>query len=61
MMIQNISRSLHGLTRSLINNMVIGVKENFQKVLEISGIGYRAQMEGNKLRTQRRIIPSSRY
>ncbi|MDI9490040.1 MAG: 50S ribosomal protein L6 [Clostridiaceae bacterium] len=43
------SRSLHGLTRSLINNMVIGVKENFQKVLEISGIGYRAQMEGNKL------------
>ncbi len=39
------SRSLHGLTRSLINNMVIGVKENFQKVLEISGIGYRAQME----------------
>ena len=43
------NRSLHGLTRSLINNMVIGVKENFQKVLEISGIGYRAQMEGNKL------------
>ncbi len=43
------SRSLHGLTRSLINNMVIGVKENFKKTLEVNGVGYRAQMQGNKL------------
>lgn len=43
------SRSLHGLTRSLINNMVIGVKDNFTKTLEVTGVGYRAQMQGNKL------------
>ncbi len=43
------SRSLHGLTRSLINNMVIGVKDNFKKTLEVAGIGYRAQMQGSKL------------
>ncbi|HHT24007.1 MAG TPA: 50S ribosomal protein L6 [Clostridiaceae bacterium] len=43
------SRSLHGLMRSLINNMVIGVKEGFTKVLEITGVGYRAQMDGSKL------------
>ncbi|NLJ71295.1 MAG: 50S ribosomal protein L6 [Clostridiaceae bacterium] len=43
------SRSLHGLMRSLINNMIIGVKEGFTKVLEVTGVGYRAQMDGNKL------------
>lgn len=42
-------RSLHGLMRSLINNMVIGVKEGFQKTLEVNGIGYRAQLQGTKL------------
>lgn len=42
-------RSLHGLTRSLINNMVVGVTEGYQKTLEIVGVGYRAQKQGNKL------------
>ena len=43
------NRSLHGLSRSLINNMVIGVTNGFQKNLEINGAGYRAQKQGNKL------------
>ena len=43
------SRSLHGLTRSLINDMVVGVTKGFQKELEINGVGYRASKEGNKL------------
>ncbi|MBR6505072.1 MAG: 50S ribosomal protein L6 [Clostridia bacterium] len=43
------NRSLHGLTRTLINNMIIGVKEEFKKELEINGVGYRAQKQGNKL------------
>lgn len=42
-------KSLHGLTRSLIHNMVIGVTEGFSKTLEINGIGYRAQKKGNDL------------
>ena len=42
-------RSLHGLTRSLLNNMVVGVTKGFQKELEINGVGYRASKEGNKL------------
>ncbi len=42
-------KSLHGLTRSLINNMVIGVTQGFEKTLEINGIGYRAAKQGNKL------------
>ena len=42
-------RSLHGLTRTLLNNMVIGVKEGFSKTLEINGVGYRAQMQGTTL------------
>ena len=42
-------RSLHGLTRTLLNNMVIGVTEGYQKVLEINGVGYRAAKQGNKL------------
>ena len=41
--------ALHGLTRSLINNAVVGVTEGFTKKLEIEGVGYRAQMSGNKL------------
>ena len=36
-------KSLHGLTRSLLNNMVIGVTEGYQKELEVNGVGYRAQ------------------
>ncbi len=42
-------RSLHGLTRTLIANMVQGVTQGYQKNLEITGVGYRAQMQGNKL------------
>ena len=42
-------KSLHGLTRTLIHNMVIGVKEGYTKKLEINGVGYRAQKQGNKL------------
>ena len=36
------NRALHGLTRALLNNMVVGVSDGFQKVLEINGVGYRA-------------------
>ena len=43
------SRALHGLTRTLINNMVIGVTEGFSKTLEINGVGYRAAKEGTNL------------
>ncbi len=42
-------RALHGLTRSLLNNMVLGVTQGFSKTLEIVGVGYRASMQGNKL------------
>ncbi len=42
-------RSLHGLTRTLVNNMVIGVTEGFTKNLEINGVGYRAAMQGKTL------------
>ena len=42
-------RALHGTTRSLIANMVKGVSEGFSKKLELVGVGYRAQMRGNKL------------
>ena len=42
-------KSLHGLTRTLLNNMVVGVTEGFSKTLEINGVGYRAAMKGNKL------------
>ena len=40
-------KSLHGLTRTLIHNMVIGVTEGYEKKLEINGVGYRAQKQGN--------------
>ena len=43
------NRALHGLTRTLINDMVVGVTEGFSKTLEIVGVGYRATKEGNKL------------
>lgn len=42
-------RSLHGLTRALVANMVTGVHEGFTKTLEITGVGYRAAKQGNKL------------
>ncbi len=43
------SRALQGLTRSLVNNMVTGVSSGFERVLEISGIGYRAEVKGQAL------------
>ena len=43
------NRSLHGLTRTLINNMVVGVNEGFTKTLEVNGVGYRATKEGKNL------------
>ncbi len=46
---QKENRALHGLTRSLLANMVTGVTEGFTKELEINGVGYRAAMEGNTL------------
>jgi large subunit ribosomal protein L6 len=42
-------RSLHGLSRTLIDNMVVGVSEGYSKTLEIVGVGYRAQKQGKKL------------
>ncbi len=44
-----LERSLHGLSRSLIANMMAGVSQGYQRVLEISGVGYRAQVQGSKL------------
>ena len=46
---QKKTRALHGLSRSLLNNMVIGVTEGYEKVLEVNGVGYRAQKSGKKL------------
>ncbi|MFA0889372.1 MAG: 50S ribosomal protein L6 [Synergistales bacterium] len=43
------SRAFHGMTRALLNNMVVGVSEGFQRQLEIVGVGYRAQMQGKTL------------
>lgn len=43
-------RALHGMTRALIQNMVTGVSEGFTKVLEIDGVGYRAEMDGKNLK-----------
>ena len=43
------NKSLHGLTRTLINNMVVGVTDGYEKKLEVNGVGYRAQKQGKKL------------
>jgi large subunit ribosomal protein L6 len=42
-------RAFHGLTRSLLNNMVVGVKEGFEKVLRVEGVGYRPELNGKTL------------
>ncbi len=42
-------KALHGLTRTLLNNMIVGVTEGYQKTLEVNGVGYRAQMQGKNL------------
>ena len=44
-----VHRSLHGLSRTLINNMIIGVTEGYKKVLEVNGVGYRVQKQGKTL------------
>lgn len=46
------ARSLHGLTRTLVNNMVVGVSEGYAKKLQLVGVGYRAQMKGKDLEMQ---------
>jgi large subunit ribosomal protein L6 len=46
------SRALHGLSRALLNNMVLGVSEGFKKELEIQGVGYRAALKGSELELQ---------
>lgn len=46
---QKKNRALHGLTRSLISNMVLGVTKGYVRVLEIVGVGYRAQVQGGKI------------
>jgi large subunit ribosomal protein L6 len=42
-------RALHGMTRALINNMVVGVSTGFERILEVNGVGYRAEMNGKTL------------
>lgn len=44
-----VDKSLHGLTRSLVSNMLTGITEGYQKVLEITGVGYKALVQGNKI------------
>ena len=48
----SLSRSLHGTTRQIVSNMVLGVSVGFEKELEIVGVGYQASMEGNRLKLQ---------
>ena len=47
-----VSRSMHGTTRQIINNMITGVTEGFKKELEIVGVGYQASIQGNRLKLQ---------
>ncbi|MBT4983648.1 MAG: 50S ribosomal protein L6 [Ilumatobacter sp.] len=47
---ENKTKAMHGLTRSLVNNMVIGVTEGFTKELQIVGVGYRAEAQGKDIR-----------
>ena len=46
---EKVNRSLHGLTRTLLNNMIVGVTDGFKKELDVNGVGYRVAKEGNKL------------
>ena len=46
---EKMNRSLHGLSRTLLHNMVVGVTEGFKKELDVNGVGYRVQKEGTKL------------
>ena len=47
-----VSRSMHGTTRQIVNNMIVGVTEGFKKELEIIGVGYQASIQGNRLKLQ---------
>ena len=47
-----VSRSMHGTTRQIVNNMIIGLTEGFKKELEIIGVGYQASIQGNRLKLQ---------
>ena len=49
------NRALHGLTRALINNMVVGVTKGYEKKLKIEGVGYQAAMKGKARRADRRL------
>ena len=46
---EHLHKSLHGLTRTLLNNMVVGVDKGYSKELEVNGVGYRAEKKGNQL------------
>ena len=46
---ESLHKSLHGLTRTLLNNMVVGVEKGFSKELEVNGVGYRVEKKGNEL------------
>ena len=46
------TRALHGLSRALVNNMTLGVSNGFSKALQMLGVGYRAQLQGNRLQLQ---------
>lgn len=46
---ERMQKALHGLTRALVHNMVVGVTEGYKKTLELVGVGYRAQLQGKKL------------
>ena len=54
-------RALHGLTRSLVANMVEGVTSGFEKRLEIQGVGYRASLRGHRARAERRLLAPGRH
>ena len=56
----NLERSLHGLTRKLIANMAEGVSKGFTKVLEINGVGYRAEAKGTQINLTPRLLASDR-
>lgn len=49
---ERISRAVHGLTRTLIDNMITGAQKPFEKTLEITGVGYRAELTGSNLKLQ---------
>ncbi len=51
-------RALHGTTRAVINNMVVGVSKGFERVLEINGVGYRAEMDGKNMIVKCRFFSS---